>query len=166
MRCYVNVATLGCLQLAGVMHGMPCYAASDAPQAAWRIFFLSIFCMHAELQNSGNPRFSCLDLHRRPEYVDAQGFEALGMGGSALAAMHRKGGISLSQQLMAHSFPCQVLQSCLEHCAAQQTCVCMFDMLLRRPEYVDAQGFEALGMGGSVLAAMHKQQRHLSFHPS
>jgi hypothetical protein len=39
--------------------------------------------------------------HCRPEYVEAQGFEALGMGGSALAAMHRKGGISLSPEIMA-----------------------------------------------------------------
>jgi hypothetical protein len=55
----------------------------------------------------------------RPEYVDAQGFEALGMGGSALAAMHRKGGISLSPELMAQLQQAQQQQQKQQQIGAQ-----------------------------------------------
>jgi hypothetical protein len=40
-------------------------------------------------------------LYCRPEYVEAQGLEALGMGGSMLEALHKRGGLPLSPELTA-----------------------------------------------------------------
>jgi hypothetical protein len=101
----------------------------------------------------------CLDkLPCRPEYVEAQGLEALGMGGSMLEALHTRGGLSLSPELTARlPLFTPVLPDSGTHVFSSGTLPFLPATALFRPEYVEAQGLEALGMGGSMLEALHRE---------